>query len=164
MTSNSSPSIGILSFLGIGIAAYVYTSYRRSLRAQKSPVALDSVETRQRIHILYASTTGTSKKFATTLFHHLKRKCDGEILMTDLKDYSEDLLPSEDIVLFVCSTYENGEAPPSARLFFSDLMDQVYDFRVGKDILSKVSFAVFGLGGKIYGSNYCKLVSFLLQS
>lgn len=116
------------------------------------------------IHILYGTTTGTAKRFSSTLAKHIEKKCPIEVKVTDLKDYNEETLGQEDIVLFVCSTWTGGVAPESCKRFFDWIEDYAYDFRVSKDSLSKVRFAIFGLGGEIYDKNFCKTVSLVLLS
>lgn len=147
-----------LTFVGIGVLSWLYLDFRKKQNRPK-PLSQSTAESNSRtIHILYATTTGTARKFANTLYHHVIRRCAFNVKVSDLKEYSEDRLNSEDIVLFICSTYEDGTAPPSARLFFTDLEERAFDFRVSKDHLSKVTYAVFGLGGQLYGKNYCKVV------
>ncbi len=65
---------------------------------------------KRKVHILYATTTGTARSFANTLSKHIAKKYDLNVLVTDLKDYPEKNLPKEDIVLYICSTYEGGTA------------------------------------------------------
>eukprot|EP00599_Poterioochromonas_sp_BG-1_P002878 CAMPEP_0173144400 /NCGR_PEP_ID=MMETSP1105-20130129/7209_1 /TAXON_ID=2985 /ORGANISM="Ochromonas sp., Strain BG-1" /LENGTH=684 /DNA_ID=CAMNT_0014058071 /DNA_START=35 /DNA_END=2086 /DNA_ORIENTATION=+ len=148
-----------LTFVGITFISLLLLEYsRKRKRLIQSPSTSNRVQNSSRsVLIVYATTTGTSRKFANTLYHHIIRRCDLNVRISDLKDYSEDKLNTEDIVLFICSTYEGGIAPLSARLFFNDLEDRAFDFRVSKDHLSRVKYAVFGLGGALYGKNYCKV-------
>jgi tRNA wybutosine-synthesizing protein 1 len=158
--------LGLASFLVVGILAVIIQNGRsrsKPVAAEQKKVlpaeARENLSGNRRVTILYATTTGTSKKFANTFYHHLQKKCNMDLQLVDLKDYSEDNLKNEDIVIIITSTYEGGQAPQNAKLFFDDLNDQAFDFRVSKDTLSKVQFAVFGLGGAIYGGNYAKAVS-----
>eukprot|EP00595_Chromulina_sp_UTEXLB2642_P000478 CAMPEP_0196761188 /NCGR_PEP_ID=MMETSP1095-20130614/354_1 /TAXON_ID=96789 ORGANISM="Chromulina nebulosa, Strain UTEXLB2642" /NCGR_SAMPLE_ID=MMETSP1095 /ASSEMBLY_ACC=CAM_ASM_000446 /LENGTH=487 /DNA_ID=CAMNT_0042110411 /DNA_START=329 /DNA_END=1789 /DNA_ORIENTATION=- len=60
----------------------------------------------------------------------------------------------------------DGQAPQSGRRFVEWLYDMINDFRVNKDHLSNLKYAVFGLGGAIYAENYGKAaitVNSLLQ-
>lgn len=150
----------------VGVVTALYWNISKSSREVKKTHSTNVIQpeslpedSRRKVHILYATTTGTARSFANTLSKHIAKKCNMNVLVTDLKDYPEENLPKEDIVLYICSTYEGGTAPESSKLFFDDLVDQAFDFRVSKDLLSNVTFAVFGLGGAIYGSNYCKIVS-----
>lgn len=117
-----------------------------------------SNETRRKVHILYGTTTGTSRTFSQTLSRHIEKKCNLNVLVTDLKDYNEELLSKEDIVLIICSTWTDGKPPQSCQRFFDGVQDLAFDFRVSKDSLSAIEFSVFGLGGELYGNNFCKAV------
>ncbi len=114
--------------------------------------------THRRIHILYGTTTGTARTFSQTLSRHIEKKCNLHVSVSDLKDYNEELLSKEDIVLFICSTWTDGKAPQTCQRFFDWVQDQAFDFRVSKDVLSGVEFSIFGLGGELYGGNFCKAV------
>ena len=113
----------------------------------------------RKILIIYGTCTGTAKKFA----EECSQKCrsifstdDVNIVVVDAKDYDEFVLDQEDIVLFICSTWTDGVAPESAQRLVTSLIDYASDFRVSKSHLSKVKFAVFGLGGSDYNKNFCK--------
>lgn len=108
-----------------------------------------------KITILYGTTTGTAKAFAYNLQQQLLR-ASFTVQICDLAHYDEDQLEKEDLVLFLCSTWTNGAAPDSCSFFFEWAKDYAFDFRVSKNLLGKVKFAVFGLGAELYGSNFCK--------
>jgi sulfite reductase alpha subunit-like flavoprotein len=118
----------------------------------------EDISGREKVHILYGTTTGTSRNFANTLARHIEKKCHLSVAVTDLKDYTEEKLNKENIVLFICSTWTDGKAPESCNIFFDWLLDQAFDFRVSKDTLANLRFAVFGLGGELYAENFCKAV------
>lgn len=111
-----------------------------------------------KILILYGTTTGTGKTFALKLMGKLLA-AGRTVEMCNMSDYDQEKLVKEDIVLIVCSTWEGGVAPESCRAFMEDLKDYAFDFRVSKDLLAKLHFAVFGLGGELYGPNFGKAVS-----
>jgi tRNA wybutosine-synthesizing protein 1 len=168
MSSTGKHWFAIAAVVSVGVLAVFYWNSNKSTQnIKKSQSSIELKEDsspedgKRKVHILYATTTGTARSFANTLSKHIAKKCDLNVLVTDLKDYPEENLPKEDIVLYICSTYEGGTAPESCKLFFDDLVDQAFDFRVSKDLLSNVTFAVFGLGGAIYGPNYSKVVSFI---
>lgn len=123
-------------------------------------VPVSGAEYDHSVKIIYASTTGTARQFATTLFKHMGKKCPVRIEVCDMNTYNEEQLSKEDVVIFICSTWEGGVPPKSAARFYDWLQEQAFDFRVSKDYLENVKFAVFGLGGAIYGKNYAKFVSF----
>jgi sulfite reductase alpha subunit-like flavoprotein len=122
----------------------------------------DSTES-GRVCIVYATTTGTAKNFSETLQRHIQKKCPVSVEVWNLSQYNEESLSKEDVVLFIVSTWENGVAPQTAVGFSDWLNDLAFDFRVSKDYLANLKFAVFGLGGAIYGTNYAKFVSYFLN-
>ncbi|KAI9277572.1 radical SAM superfamily-domain-containing protein [Sporodiniella umbellata] len=70
----------------------------------------------------------------------------------DITDYDNDTLLNEtSVCLFVLSTY-NVEGPLD---WFSNwLHDLRYDFRVDRDVLKKLRYAVCGLGDSAYGEEF----------
>lgn len=112
----------------------------------------------RKIIILYGTTTGTAKVLSYKLYRKLVMN-NFNITIMNISDYDEDKFDKEDIVLIVCSTWTDGEPPESCRSFFYFLQEYAYDFRVSKDYLHRINYAIFGLGGELYGSNYCKAVS-----
>ncbi|EDV22483.1 uncharacterized protein TRIADDRAFT_28630, partial [Trichoplax adhaerens] len=61
---------------------------------------------------------------------------------------------SRQICIFLLSTYTGGEPAESARWFYTWLQDTVSDFRVQKTLLSKLNYAVFGLGNSVYQEHF----------
>ena len=115
-----------------------------------------------KLTILYGSMTGTSKSVALDIqkqafalnisgFHF-------HPVVEDIAEYEyQDDLDSEKLLLFVVSTYTNGTPPEGACTTFFEWMEEVQnDFRYGKLYLSKVNFAVLGLGSAYYEENFCK--------
>ena len=161
---NKSNKLLILAFTAI-IIPLSFIVYSKFSLKNKKVIKFDdsttpSASTSRRVLILYATTTGTTKTFATTLLHHINSlKLSIKLTLSDMKDYNEELLEKEDIVLILSSTWSEGQIPITAKPFFDGLKDLAYDFRISKNYLSKVNFAIFGLGGAIYKENYCKAVS-----
>ena len=135
--------------------ALAYLRRSRKLRSYE-----ESVQARN-VSILYGTTTGTSRRMA----HEFKKKLSciagTTINVYNMKDYDFDTLDSENIVFILCSTWNYGEAPETARPFVEWLKDLASDFRISKNLLSKVRFAVMGLGGEVYAEHYCTAVSVL---
>lgn len=119
---------------------------------------------RKKVLILHGSTTGTASAMAATLATELERSRALEVKVVGANSYNDENFDKEDVVLFICSTWTDGVAPESARIFMSWLNDTATDFRVSKSMLAKVSFAAFGLGGKVYSDNFCKPVSCSLHT
>lgn len=53
------------------------------------------------------------------------------------------------------STWTGGQPPATAKTFFAWLDDMALDFRVARTFLSRVKFAVFGLGNSEYDEDFC---------
>lgn len=136
-------------------------------------------------HMLYGTTTGTTKTVADWLATKLKVASTTSCAIENLAEYDQDrleLIGSDDdtvdgesndlyeMCIFVVSTYTDGEPPESCAKFFEWLKDMVLDFRVDKGkFLSNLQFCVVGLGSEEYDAvgNYCTaaktLRSHLLQ-
>lgn len=112
-----------------------------------------------KVTILYSTTTGTAQKLATELLSVLSKFDHLQPSILNLKDYETDNLDSENIVLFLCSTWSNGTLAENSQSFLTWIEDLANDFRISKMFLGKVHYAIFGLGGQIYEDNFCKSVS-----
>lgn len=116
---------------------------------------LEDAPKKKKVLILVGTTTGTATSLANGLLEKLSSgNLDARVV--NMKDYSpEDKLHLEEYVIVVCSTWSEGRPPESASYFFESLKDLSCDFRVSKSLLSKVKFAGFGLGGKVYSPHFC---------
>lgn len=92
--------------------------------------------------IIYGTETGNSKKVASNLLATFKKnKIQAKAI--DVFQYDVAKLEKESLVLFVMSTQGEGEFPQNAIPFYEKL-------KVSNANLSKVSFAVLGLGDSSY--------------
>lgn len=92
--------------------------------------------------IIYGTETGNSKKVASNLLASFKKnKIRGKAI--DVFQYDINKLEKENLVLFVMSTQGEGEFPQNAIPFYEKL-------KASNANLSKVSFAVLGLGDSSY--------------
>lgn len=171
--------------ISIPLLVYFYTQYRsqeRSSSSQESTPGRTSNQSGQptdgiaerknssqkrSVRIVYATVTGTARKFAESLHGKLTRSKKSlsryyDITWTDIKEFNEEKLHEEDIILFVLSTWSEGSPVESSRRFFDWLNDVAYDFRWDKNHLERVSYSVFGLGGAVYGEYFCKSVMTLI--
>jgi len=157
--------VAILSTLAVYLAMRKYVIAKDGPTIKKSRTASDlewkevnSVSKVKRILILYGTTTGTAKTFAHKLFGKLSGngRSGPEVEVCNICDYDEEQLSQEDVVLILSSTWIDGEPPVACRGFFDYLKDVAYDFRVSKSLLSRVRYAIFGLGGELYNNNFCK--------
>ncbi|KLT73369.1 sulfite reductase subunit alpha [Neisseria arctica] len=102
----------------------------------------------RRITILSASQTGNARRVASDLL--IKLETSGlDVRLIGAADFKSKNLPEEDILLLVTSTQGEGEPPEEAV--------PLYKFLFGKKApdLSKLSFAVLGLGDTSY-PNFCQ--------
>eukprot|EP01052_Picozoa_sp_SAG31_P010709 SAG31_NODE_595_length_13695_cov_11.446896_1_plen_375_part_00 len=113
---------------------------------------------RRNMTVLYASLTGTSKKFAEDLVAEANStpRLVGLVTATSesMEKYDPDQLQFEDLLVFVVATYEGGVAPGQSQGFCAWLTDQALDFRVSKQAFAGVCFAVFGCGNSDYDANF----------
>lgn len=111
----------------------------------------------KKLLFLYGSTTGTARNFALLLSNQLKFKLgnDFKVETLNIKDYDEENLDKEDVVIFLCSTWVEGRPAECMTRFMGWLDEMVYDFRVSKMILHNLKFCVFGLGSTIYKEHFC---------
>lgn len=120
------------------------------------------------IKIFYFSLSRTTKTLATRLEDLLSRQISSiptsssasagksnKVELINLDEYDHDLILSQKstdsvlaINLFLLPSY-NIETPLDSILAFFE--DAVNDFRLSKDCLSQVGFAVLGVGHKDYG-------------
>ena len=92
--------------------------------------------------IIYGTETGNSKKVASQLLANFKKN-KIQAKTVDVFQYDATKLSKENLVLFVMSTQGEGEFPQNAVAFYENLKKSDVD-------LSKVSFAVLGLGDSSY--------------
>lgn len=92
--------------------------------------------------LLYGTETGNSKKVASQLLASFKKnKIQAKAI--DVFQFDISKLEKESLVLFVMSTQGEGEFPQNAVSFYENLKNADIN-------LSKVSYAVFGLGDSSY--------------
>ena len=127
---------------------------------------------RNRVTVFYATETGTSKKFALQAAQLFSTTFDSRALPINSPDTFNSIMQSK-VVLFVTSTFGNGEAPTMAINFAKQLetlveaqahgscsvnlqrsmstpeADSVADY-IQADWLEHLKFGVFGLGSSAY--------------
>ncbi|EMY70520.1 sulfite reductase flavoprotein subunit alpha [Leptospira vanthielii] len=92
--------------------------------------------------VVYGTETGNSKKLGTELVKKLKELgVSAKLKSTDT--YKAKDLKEEEYLFVIVSTHGDGEPPQAAKPFIQILADS-------KDSLSKVKFAVLGLGDTSY--------------
>jgi tRNA wybutosine-synthesizing protein 1 len=118
-----------------------------------------------KVKIFYGTLTDASKHFAHLLHSHLTDRSQAALLglptclntkVMNIADYdTEDFYSETDVCVFVLPTYTEGTASDDAAWFVQWLEDARFDFRVSKDALRKMQYAVYGLGDSAYGENFC---------
>ncbi|KAI9472126.1 MAG: hypothetical protein EXX96DRAFT_582967 [Benjaminiella poitrasii] len=114
---------------------------------KRQPVTIDHLK------IIYSSLTGTAKTMAEDLQKKLAHNVSiTQLEVIDITEYDNDYLLQETAVcVFILSTY-NCEGPLD---WFSNWLHDIrYDFRVDRDSLKKLRYAVCGLGDSAYGDEF----------
>ena len=153
------PTVWLLISLWKANSKKSITSY--SLETSTASVSAKPAVDVLKVTLLYATCTGTSRKFAKRLADKLGL-LNVTVDIIDIKDFDEFQLEKGGIFLFLLSTYTDGKVPETAVRFFDWLVEQANDFRVERNYLGKVKFGVFGLGAKIYKKHFCTPVTFTL--
>lgn len=147
--SSFSTRLTLLALLSASTFYFFYKSRRLKLLKH----SLNPSPNTDKGKIFFISQTGTSK----TLAHRLLNLLHSQNLPFDLidpKQYEPEDLQKENLVLIVASTWEDGNPPPDAKFLADWLAESAADFRVGSLLLSRLRFAVFGVGSRAYGEAY----------
>ncbi|XP_057424172.1 S-adenosyl-L-methionine-dependent tRNA 4-demethylwyosine synthase [Lotus japonicus] len=142
-----------LTLVALFSATTFYCLYK-SRRLRHLKLSLSSSNPKPSIpKILFLSQTGTSKTLAQRLHSFLAS--NGVVFeLLDARSYEPEDLPKETLLLLVASTWEDGKPPPESRFFANWLAESAEDFRVGSLLLSRLRFAVFGVGSGAYGDSF----------
>ncbi|KAJ8578717.1 hypothetical protein ON010_g487 [Phytophthora cinnamomi] len=170
MLSPSASAAGVsLLLVAVGVLLYLSSHPRTQPRnaraidspkrkAKQKPQDTLSEPKPMTVRILYGTQTGASKTMAETLEKTLfALNISGfhfQTSVVNMKDYDQDNLEQEAIVVAVLSTWTHGKPPEDARVFCNWITDMTQDFRVSKSWLSGVQHAVFGLGNAEYDEDY----------
>lgn len=110
------------------------------------------------VKIFFGTQTGKSKIFSDAVANYCEeRKLNMEVI--DLGNYDpEDKLTDEtagnSLCVFILPTHAEGKPPESAAWFYKWLRETVNDFRIDKQLLKGMKFAVFGLGNSQYKDHF----------
>jgi sulfite reductase alpha subunit-like flavoprotein len=113
--------------------------------------------------------------FAQSTYEKLSNELNRQVILQDLNEITdpEEFLQTQvvryfffiiqnfliqvknqrTLIVFI-STYEEGTPPPSAKWFLLHLQEAATDFRVSKNELEKLTYAVFGCGNSLYKENF----------
>ena len=105
------------------------------------------------VTIIYASQTGNAQSYAENMAREAK-KLGFKVTLTDVADYDKDMMWADKFLVFVVSTYGEGEPTDTSKDFYEWLLceDRMHDMNDFKD----VSFATFGLGDSQY-KHFCQM-------
>ena len=184
-SSSSSSSRVIRACAVVAVSAWCVA---RVVRAQRQRRALDagvtasasasasetvatndgsSLTTRERRMVVYATRTGTSKRFARACAEALDAASGSLNAASGSSSYEVvDLATIDDpeavfgdsthavTAVFVVSTHDGGEVPTPSAWFARWARESAYDERTGWMYLKHVKYAVFGCGNKEHGDDF----------
>ena len=154
---NRRSTLVISGIVASTVAYFVLLKLSNSSNTSKKNEKENRVDGPSKVTILYGTVTGTSRTMAHKLHSLLQPLNIPTLKLVNISDYDEDrYIDEEEMLLVICSTWTDGTPPPSCKRFVDYLIDLNNDFRVSKSHLSKLKFAIFGLGGAVYDSNYAK--------
>ena len=143
--------------------ATVRAHARAGTTAKATAVSASASAARERRMVVYATRTGTSKRFARACADALDaaRANDTEspYAVVDLASIDDPEGVFGDsahavTVVFVVSTHDGGEVPTPSAWFARWARESAYDERTGWMYLKHVKYAVFGCGNKEYGDDF----------
>lgn len=98
-----------------------------------------------KISVLYGTETGNAEMLAEDITSALEE--DHQVTCQNLADTNPNEFDQEAFHVFVCSTYDDGELPSSARPFAERI-------EKGAPDLSGLHYAIFGLGDAEYEATF----------
>ena len=112
----------------------------------------------RKLNVFFGTQTGSAEKFA----YRVQAAAEERNIMCnviDMKSFEPDNLTNtvndtQDIFLFIISTYIDGQPPSGGKWFCKWLEESSTDFRIHKSLLSGMKYAVFGLGNSLYAEHY----------
>ncbi|OAV92272.1 hypothetical protein PTTG_09480 [Puccinia triticina 1-1 BBBD Race 1] len=136
-------------------------SITNRLNFGNKPAIIDPYHTPLNTQILYSSLSSTTKKLANQLLiklqsssQHLNSKLDSlDHLDLDQLITQTPVDSTHQLVILLLPSY-NVESPVDSVL--AQFRDALFDFRLSKNSLAGLSFAVIGIGHSDYADEFCK--------
>lgn len=145
---------------------YLYKFYERPQEAlgqgarskETRDIAQKLEETNRDLVIFWGSQSGTAESFAHRLARECHRRFKIDAVVADLSDYDSEsisLIPQSKLVIFLLSTYGEGDPSDNASEFWDWL-------KRNSTSLANLRYAAFGLGNSNY-KYYNKVVDVLVE-
>ena len=131
-----------------------------NIQKETRNIAQKLEETRRDLAVFFGTQSGTAEGFANRLARDCHRRFRLEALVADLSDYDPDtiaLIPHTKVVVFIMSTYGEGDPTDNSAEFWTWLRD------ASGTSLKSLRYMAFGLGNSNYKC-YNKVVDVVVKS
>lgn len=130
-----------------------FGSRRTLAEGETRDLAKMSASTSKNCLILFGSQTGIAEDIASRLAKEGHSRFGLRTIACNLEDYDYgnlNQIPSETVVMFILSTFGEGEPTDNAQDFYQFITADDLTFEDGTSSLTNLSFVSFGLGNSTY--------------